>query len=374
MFLPTFIKLAESGVNMMSPPATSAAKLDEQYYDTAKLTKGERQQAMALLAEQKVPEGAIFVVSSGKQGRFDPVPDPDEPGTDWEALAGRARGERIAEKFLSMDGSDQIDTVVIPGCGSSPLGAAAFAKSVAEILKEDGADKHVAAIVAGQGAFDQWLEAASGGMLMAPMANMLNAFNPMLEVIARVNPVVARLYMGELVDAIHESATLYALLKARLVGNASDKSFDKLNMIVSHSKGNWAVLTALLAFELDLPELESTGRLRQPEQRISVVTFGNPVNLPDMNPTMKKLFHYHQFVGDVDKLAHRCSTKAWTLHFGDEKLDPHEPDFDPSSDPDERVVADTEHHLFPKLDPSNGEELKPYHMPVDRILPQIRHP
>lgn len=372
MFLPTFIKLAENGVNMLSRPATSAAKFDEAYYDTSKLTKGERQQAMALLAEQNVPEGSIFVVSSGKKGSFDLVPDPADQEKkseiDWNALPGRQRGEKVVEKFLENSDWAGIETVVVPGCGSSPLGAAALAKSVAEIYKTDGSDKTVAAILTGQGAFDQWLEATSGGMLMAPMANALNALNPLLEFTANVNPIGAKMYVDELIDAIHEAATLYVLLKARLV----DGTFKKLNMIVSHSKGNWAVLAALLALELELPKLVRAGKLREPGQRIVVVTFGNPVDLPNMHPIMKKLFHYHQFVGAADKLAHNCSMKAWKLHFtGDDNLDPHKPIFDPKADPDERMFADTEHHLFAKLDPETGEELKPYHMPIKQILLQI---
>jgi hypothetical protein len=36
------------------------------------------------------------------------------------------------------------------------------------------------------------------------------------------------------------------------------------------------------------------------------------------------------------------------------------------------MFADTEHHLFAKRDPESGEELKPYHMPIEKILPRIR--
>jgi hypothetical protein len=373
MFLPTLINLAESGVNMLSRPGTCSAKFDEAYYDAGKLTRGERQQAMALLAEQTVPEGSIFIVSSGKKGSFSLVPDlEEEKGAreiDWGSLRGRERGKKVAERFLENPDWAGIDTVVIPGCGSSPLGAAALAKSVAEIYKTDRTDKTVAAIVAGEGAFDQWLEAASGGMLMAPMANTLNLFNPLLEFTSKVNPIAARLYIDDLIDAIQEAATLYALLRARFV----EGTFGKLNMIVSHSKGNWAVLAALLAFELDLPELERLGKVNESGLRVAVITFGNPVDLPDMHPAMKKLFHYHQFVGAADKLAHNCSMRAWKMHFnGDEKLDPAKPVFDPTADPDERMFADTEHHLFAKLDPETGHELKPYHMPMDQILPLIR--
>jgi len=373
MFMPSFIKLVESGVNMLSQPATSAAKFDEMYYATEELTKGERQQAMALLAEQNVPEGSIFVVSSGNKQSFDVVPRPARDGHDtelqWNALRGRQRGAKVVEMFLENPGRASIETVVIPGCGSSALGAAALAKSVAEAFRTDDSDRKVAAIVAGQGAFDQWLEAASGGMLMAPMANLMNALDPMLELTASMNPVLAKFYIDDLVDAIHEAATLYAMLKASLV----DGTFSELNMIISHSKGNWAVLAALLAFELELPELERAGKLKEPGRRIAVVTFGNPVDLPDMHRTMKKLFHYHQFVGAADKLAHNCSMRAWKFHFnGEAKLDPRMPSFDAKDDPDERMFIDTEHHLFAKLDPETGEELKPYHMPIKEILNQIR--
>jgi hypothetical protein len=370
MLLPTFIKLAENGVNMLARPGTSAAKFDEAYYDTQKLTKGERQQAMALLAEQNVPEGSIFIVSSGNKQSFDLVPDPENKGEiDWSSLRGHQRGKKIVEKFLENSGWADIETVAIPGCGSSPLGAAAFAKSVAEIYRTQETDGTVAAIVTGEGAFDQWLEAMSGGMLMAPMANALNALDPILELTAKVNPIAATIYINDLIGSINEAATLFALLKARLV----DGTFKKLNIVVSHSKGNWAVLVALLAFELELPELERAGKVKDPGQRIAVVTFGNPVDLPNMHPTMDKLFHYHQFVGGVDKLAHNCSMRAWKLHFsGDVKLDPRDPIFDPNADPDERMFADTEHHLFAKRDPESGEELKPYHMPIEKILPRIR--
>lgn len=373
MLLPKLIKIAETGVHMLPQPGTSPAKFDEAYYDTAKLTKGERQQALDLLAERNVPEGAILIVSSGKKERFDLVPELREEGRkseiDWSALDGCQRGAKIVEKFLENPDWAEIESVVIPGCASSPLGAAALAKSVAEITGAEGSNKTVAAIVAGQGAFDQWLEAASGGMLMAPMANALNALDPLVERTAELYPFWAKSYVNELIDAMHDAATLYELLKARLV----EGTFKNLNMIVSHSKGNWAVLAALLALELDLPELEGAGKLRIPERRIAVVTFGNPVNLPDMNPTMKKLFHYHQFVGADDQLARNCSVKTWWLLLsGAEWLDPREPVFDPKDDPDERMFADTQHHLFAKLDPKTGEEPKPYHMPIEQILPQIR--
>jgi hypothetical protein len=279
--------------------------------------------------------------------------------------------------------------VAIPGCASSPVGAAALAKSVAEIVAgHEKPSKPVASIVCGQGAFDMWMEAGSGGMLMAPMANMLTVFDKALEISVKRNPFTRlpfEFYVTDYIHAIHEAATLYALLKARL----EDGRFENLKMIVSHSKGNWAVLTVLLKLEL----LLEGGKIEVPQdlnRPIDIVTFGNPVNLPDMNAGMKTLFRYHQYAGDLDQLAHKCSLKAWQLNFDGDMVDPTDKrlNFDPGHDPDEHLFAKTEHHLMAKTDadmdrdsihhlhgidhdPKTGEPL-PLHMPMEKILPMIR--
>jgi hypothetical protein len=392
MFLPSMIKLMENGVNMMSKPGTSAAKIDDNYYPTKALTPAERQLAMALLAEQSLPEGSIFVLYPDKAEKleaekveeaeqatkrdeakrehaFGLVPDPyAEEAVEklgFGKPSGRETGAKFVQKFLNSSEHPEwaeIETVVIPGCGSSPLGAAALGKTVANMY-----GKEVAAIVAGQGAFDLWLEATPGGMVMAPMANALNFYDRLFEFIAKVTPMAdigAKLYVNDLLDAMHEASTLCMLLKARLV----DGSFNNLNMIVSHSKGNWAVLVALLAFELELID-----GAQKPEKPIKVVTFGNPVDLPDMNDRMKEFFQYFQFAGEVDPLAHNCSARAWKLHFnGIEKLDPQKPVFHVTKAEDEkglveRMVANTGHHLVAHTDP----EFCPFHMPIEKILPHI---
>jgi hypothetical protein len=377
MFLPSVIKFMENGLNMMSKPGTSAAQVDEMFYDTEKLSPEERRQAMALLGEQKLPEGSIFVMEPGEDRKsFGVVPDPgDDKGkiaSECNELGGRERGAKIVELFLQSEEWPDIETVVLPGNASSPLGTAAFGKSVAEIISEiirktDGEAKEgkkVAAIVVGQGAFDQWMESTSGGMLMAPTANFLNAWNPFLEPIARLNPPGAAKYVDEFLDAMHDAATLYALLKARFVEkdkNNEKHKFEKLNMIVSHSKGNWAVLAALLAFELDLLDLAD-----KPEKPIKVVTFCNPVALPDMKEEMKAFFQYFQFFGGDDFLAHNCSARAWTYRLTRaDNLNADNPVFEITDDPVELMVVGAGHHL------SRNEAFKEHHMPIDKILPPI---
>ena len=88
-------------------------------------------------------------------------------------------------------------------------------------------------------------------------------------------------------------------------------------MIVGHSKGNVGLQVALLNFELELGEkiAHQDALISRP---VDVVTFGNPVNLPDMMPIMRSLFRY------------------------------------------------AGHHLQMK-----HPETKPYHMPIEKIIPEI---
>jgi hypothetical protein len=368
--MPSLIKMYENAFNMVGRPK-SPDKADEYFYDTDELSASERDQALLLLAKQEAAEGSIFILypdncfnlySGQRPDRFDVV-------YADEGLTGRKRGEAVVrdfEAFLKEHPKVAIDTVVIPGCGSSPLGAAALGKAVAEIIQ-----KPVAAIVAGEGAFDMWMEAGSGGTLMAPMANALNAFDKVLELTVKTNPMAkawAQMYIRELAESMHEAATLYALLKTRLVDEKfvlRDRKARELDMIVSHSKGNWNVMVALLNFEFDLADkiTKSNPREVKVERRIDVVTFGNPVDLPDEHEMMKTLFHYHQFAGTNDLLMAINSSKTLISRILMEgKVHPNRP-FDPSEDPDVRLFAGCRHNLI-----KNRED----HMPIEDILPAIR--
>jgi hypothetical protein len=252
-------------------------------------------------------------------------------------------------------------------------------------------DTKVASIIAGQGALDWGMQTVSGGT-MTSLANVLNTFDPMLQRFAQAFGTYADTYVRELVDALPVAGTLYALLKARLLEGA----FKNLNMVVSHSKGDWAVLAALLAFELELENVE-----KKPGWHIDVVTFGNPVHLPDMKTKkMRNYFTYFQFAGELDPLAHATGGRTWMLHVpssmlgklqatGAEKLlDPEDPKFD-RSDADETgllelMVARTGH----RLSKCARDDLKlcsgllnstfliwetwACRMPIEKILPQIR--
>ena len=362
MIVANLIHCMETGINWTLPMSRSSCKTDEAFYDTAKLTPDEREQALARTSAQTAPEGSIFLLSAEPESAgFDVFvcPDPDAEGTDRAKAVVSAFEAHLGKKKIT------VDTVVIPGCGSSPVGAAALGKTVALAT-----GKPVAAIVAGQGALDTLCEAMSGGMLMGPTAKLLNLFDRPLEHMVRVNPyarALARTCTHELTDAIHEAATLVELLKSRLLVATADGFELKdaasrgLDMIVSHSKGNWAVQAALLDFELDV-----AGQIQRPaaiDRRIEVVTFGNWVDLPNQDELIRDLFHYHQFVGSRDLLAmFNSSSLALARLMLGMQVDTLRAT-DHTRDPDEMIFSGCSHNLV---------ESKDDHMPIETLIPAIR--
>jgi hypothetical protein len=331
---------------------------DAHFYDTALLTGGEREQAYASTA----PEGSIVIVQPGSESvGFDVCACPDED------LGGEARAREVValfDAYCSRNPRSAIHTVVIPGCGSSPVGAVALAKTAANALGQP-----VAGIISGRGQLDTMFEVASGGMLMGPMARFFSFIHPALQVLAQTGKFAtwARHETRELCSVIHEAATLLALLRARVIikdetGIALRPAHERgLQMIVGHSKANWAVLVALLNFELDIVR-----RLRRPtsvDRHIDVVTFGNPVDLPDAEPFMQEIFHYHQFMGSRDILAMmNVLPQMWMGWYWSRKCG------EPTAkncvtNPDERLIPGCEHNLI---------AANPTHMPIERLLPLIR--
>jgi hypothetical protein len=363
MVFANLIEGMDTAVNRFWLMGRSDSETDETFYDAARLTDEERNQADAATAAQTTPEGSILLVEPGTKThgfRGFTCTDP--------SLRGEARAKNVVdlfERYLGSNPKNVARTVVVPGCGSSPVGAAALGKTVAEAI-----GRPVAAIVAGNGAVDKWCEALSGGMLMGPAANMLSAFGRPLEFLVRMNPFVlhwAKACARELTDAIPEAATLFELLRRRLVDETSDRMVLsdaaewKFDMIVSHSKGNWAVHAALLQFELDVAE-----RIEPPVAvggHIDVVTFGAWVDLPDQNRLVRDLFHYHRYLGSHDPLA-LLNSSSWALArlvFARQ--------FDairaaaPSGNPQEPFLVGCGH---------NPVESNDNHMPIERLPPEIR--
>lgn len=333
------------------------ALADEMFYDTSLLLPDERVVAYA----SRATEGSIMIVR------------PDGGGLEiFECADPRLTGTRRAcnvvdqlDAWLAAHPAIAIDTVVIPGCGSSPVGAAALGKTVARILT-----RPVLAIVSGQGRLDAMFEIWSGGMLMGPTGRLFSSVHLMLHFLAGAQPFAswAAAEAAEFVEAIQESATLKVLIDRRLLttaphGGRSVRAAGArgLNTIVSHSKANWAVLATLLDFELEtLPQL--TLPATPLGRSIDVVTFGCWVDLPDRFAEMGRLFHYHQLYGSADILALLNQAPQASMRLGVAGRIDLLQEVDPTRSPDEMIVAGRGHNLV------QGNMI---HIPIEDLLPAI---
>ncbi len=354
MFLADLIAMAETARKSWTPQA-SFAKWDEMFYDTALLTPQERTEF-----EKALPEGAILIVD--KPGGDNPKVELCQATDPLSSGEGRAKG--VLEDFKAKTaGKPAIDTFVIAGNASSAVGAVALGRSVAKCL-----NTRVAAIISGQGGYDWIFETLSGGFLLAPTAKLLHAFGEPFEFTAEVNPLARDLIADDIQDvtrSLHEAATLFEILKDRLIEAKDGQIVLKaaadrhLRMIVGHSKANWPILAALLNFELNIADKLQPAAENEPKTHI--VTLGNWVSLPDMDPLMGQLFHYHQFVGMLDTLAWSASTSGvrkmihhWHLANG--------LPVDHKRNPDELVYLGCGHNLI---------KANPFHLPIERILPEV---
>ena len=333
------------------------AQFDEQFYDTGVLSPEERTAAY----QSRAAEGSIILVRPGA-GSLETFE------CTAASLSGTDRARNVVDQldvWQAAHPAVAVDTVVIPGCGSSPVGAAAFGKSVATIL-----NRPVLAIVSGQGKLDTMFEVCSGGMLMGPTARLFSGTHLLLHLMAGTQPFAswAAAEAAAFVEAIQEAATLKVLIQDRVLTTAPSggrciraAGSRGLNTIVTHSKANWALLATLLDFELGtLSQLNpSSTSLGRP---IDVVTFGCWVDLPDRSGQMGKLFHYHQYFGSCDVLAMLNQAPQAMLRLGvSGRVDVLE-EVDPTRSPDEMIMVGRGHNLV------RGNMI---HMPIEELLPAV---
>lgn len=126
--------------------------------------------------------------------------------------------------------------LVVAGVGSSALGAAAFARNVADALGEP-----VVAVVSGYGLADVLTEALGGFFLFGGLNSLRHLFEP-LDAVTKMFTHTERLpelgQIGPWARASKDTETVIALLK--------DKRFGA-RMLVGHSKGNLVLSEALYA-------------------------------------------------------------------------------------------------------------------------------
>jgi len=363
MLLAKAIQTMESVLQPMVPAGT-ASKYDPEFYAVKALTTKERDlfENGALCA----PEGSILIVHPSVAGEDILVCSSADPTATGEALAKDVLAS-LKATIAARKGLANLDTVVIPGNATSPLAAAALGRTVANSLK-----KPVAAIVTGMGAADTLWETLSGGMLMAPAASALYTWDAVLHETMKRNPIANSLIAKDVQDltkSVSEAATLFEILKDQMLEQTSlglslrPAAKRQLKMVVSHSKGNWGVLCALLNFEMNVVEHVAAPTAARCDPKVDIVTFGNWVNLPDLKPIMADLFHYHQFMGTHDPIGGMGSSYGYARLALGGKIVASDTAVDHSKNPDEALYVKCSHNV----DPDKAD-----HMPIEEILPRIQ--
>ena len=221
------------------------AVLDNFFYDTTRLTLEERAK-LTPLADR---EGSIIVVPPSNSDR-------------------EIRHYSRALRFMTKEGPS-IRAIAVAGVGSSALGTAALARSIADALDAD-----VAGIVTGYGLSDMMSEAL-GGWFAFGAADRIR--HTMERAFARMRPAALAESVTPGSDA---AATLSEILLA---------APPKLDTLVAHSKGSLVVAHALQRYVDDLEGDDSPLF-----KRLHIVTLGAVVGVP------AEFKHVKQYLGAYD--------------------------------------------------------------------------
>jgi len=186
-----------------------------------------------------------------------------------------------------------LDAVVIPGVGSSPLGAAALARQVADAI-----NRPVVGIIAGYGAADMMSEALGGwfdfglrNRAQALVAAWRRQFSPL------------RSESGDLLSRYKLKSTTFLVdePESNTLINILLQQGHKLRLLVGHSKGSLNIQNACNAVVRET-ELDPAGYAQ-----LRVVTFGCGVTLP------AAFSNLHQYVGTWDLLGRLNTPLALTF-------------------------------------------------------------
>ncbi|MGO7397947.1 hypothetical protein ACC676_20525 [Rhizobium ruizarguesonis] len=176
-------------------------------------------------------------------------------------------GRGTLEVFLTvndyLEKAAPVGALAIAGVGSSALGAAAFARNVADALGEP-----VTAVVSGYGLADILTEALGGFFFFGALNSIRHAFEP-LDSFTKLFSKSEELESGYLwTRTSKDTETVIALLE--------DQRFAP-RLLVGHSKGNLVLSEALYAIESEHPPLAEAIATRT-----RIVTISAKVGMPIM--------------------------------------------------------------------------------------------
>lgn len=213
------------------------AAVDAMFYDLSALHSHES----ADLAPHYAAEGAILTVQNSDHADVRLWPDYDAFRASSQTGAARA--------------------IAIAGLGSSALGAAAFARNVA-----DAVDGPVLSVVSGYGLGDLVAESLGGLFWFSALGSMRHLFEP-LDNFLRPHHSTFAFSKAPSLDGLQGSLDVKTLT-ALLAGHDFD-------VIVGHSKGNMVISEALFALAEIAPE-----RAEALAKTLRIVTIGARVPMP----------------------------------------------------------------------------------------------
>ncbi|BAU89640.1 hypothetical protein MPPM_1035 [Methylorubrum populi] len=239
-------KLADNPLRTLALDAYQSrnAALDVLFYDVASITKEETHH----LAVSIVHEGDILLVPPTGEGSLSIF--------------------RSVEDFLGQGPASA--ALAVAGVGSSSLGAAAFARNVADAL-----GRPVAAVVSGYGLADVLTEALGGFFFFGG----LNSLRHLFESLDTASLALSRSFLNsgeatlERSEGLHwvrtseDTRTVLALLK--------DPRFAP-DLLIGHSKGNLVISEALYALVS-----EASGRAASLAAASRIVTVSAKIGMPE---------------------------------------------------------------------------------------------
>lgn len=215
------------------------ANLDAFFYDVKALTAEETFYVSDVIAA----EGLIMIVPPTGAGMLTLCDTVDE--------------------YLLRGGRD-VHALTVAGVGGSAIGAAAFARNVADAIGEP-----VAAVVSGYGLGDIINEAIGGAFFFGWIGHMRNDLEVLDDMVGR--PQLGAYQDRHLIELKPSGSCLDADTVKSLLANP-ELSF---HLLAGHSRGNRVLSEALYALKL-----EDAKRLRKLAGGLRVVTFGSRITMP----------------------------------------------------------------------------------------------
>lgn len=237
------------------------ATFDTMFYDTDSLSNEEKSKLLGVAFEYD--EGGMLYVSAAKDNR---------------EIEYFSRSKELLEAH------PELDSVVIPGVGSSMMGAAALARQIADIT-----GRPAVGIIAGYGAADVMSEALGGFFDFGARSRAL----ALMQQWRQQFPFLQTQETADLREKYQIRSTAYLAdePESNTLLNILLRHADKLRLLVGHSKGALNICNVLPEFvkQTELAPADYAG--------LMVVTLGCGVPLPE------QFKNVHQYLGTWDMLG-----------------------------------------------------------------------